>query len=332
MSIRRLARELNLSISTVSRALHDSHEVGPETKQRVREMAIKLNYEANPHASSLRAQKSKTIAVVVPDISNPFFSSAINGIEAIAQEQKYHVLIYLTHEDRNKEVACLKLLENGRVDGLIMSLCADTNTFDHIEEVRNKRLPIVFFDRIYDGANTSTITTNDYEVSYEATGALIESGCKAVLYLQISPSSSIGKHRLKGYQDALRQTSFPLEFHVLTCGNDDMQNQQLITQYLLEHPSIDGIFSSVEKFAFSSYLACQELNLSIPKDIKISSFSNLNTSQLLNPPLTTITQPAMEIGREAAAVLFRKLKADYDDQFSERIVLNSKLIKRASTA
>ena len=140
MTIKELAKELNLSFSTVSKALNDSHEISIKTKQIVLQKAVELNYQVNPFASNLRKQKSKTIAVIIPEVVNDFFGPVINGIESIAQEKGYHVLIYLTHEDMQKEIAITQLLQNGRVDGVIISISAKTNHFSHLNTLKNKIL------------------------------------------------------------------------------------------------------------------------------------------------------------------------------------------------
>ena len=151
VDIKMLAKSLNVSISTISRALKDSHEISEQTKIRVREMAIRLNYQPNPYASSLRKHKSKTIAIVIPEVTNNFFALAINGIEYVAQERDYHVLIYLTHENIQREIGFANHLRDGRVDGLLVALSAETNNYSHLLELKNKGIPIVFFDRICAG-------------------------------------------------------------------------------------------------------------------------------------------------------------------------------------
>jgi LacI family transcriptional regulator len=157
VDLKKLAQLLNLSVSTVSKALRDSYDISKETKERVIALANKLNYQPNPHASSLRRHKSKTIAVILPEIANNFFSLAINGIESIAQEKGYHVLIYISHEDVEKEIAFSKLLHNGRVDGVIISLSGTTKNPDHLKELQERGVPIVFFDRVYENLNTATL-------------------------------------------------------------------------------------------------------------------------------------------------------------------------------
>jgi len=332
MNLKQLAKELNLSISSVSKALRDSHEISAETKEAVLAKAKELNYQVNPFASSLRKQKSKTIAVVIPEIANNFFALAINGIEYIAQEKGYHVLIYLTHEDKEKEIAITKLLQNGRVDGIIMSLSGQTSVISHLEELKEKEIPLVFFDRVAEHIDAPKITTDDYNSGIKATEHLIENGCKRIAFLSISQNLSISNKRMNGYLEALKKNGIKQESSlILSCTGDEAKNNDLIRKLLKRKNRPDGIFASVEKLAISTYEICEELKLNIPKDIKIISFSNLQTAALLNPSLTTITQPAYEIGHEAASILFKLIEKRGFNFLLEKTVLKSTLIERNST-
>jgi LacI family transcriptional regulator len=333
VNIKKLAQILNISISTVSKALRDSYDISKETKEKVIKLANELNYQPNPHASSLRKHKSKMIAVIIPEIANNYFTLAINGIESIAQEKGYHVLIYLTHEDFNKESAIIKHLHSGRVDGVLISISSNTNDYTHLHELQNKGLPIVFFDRVYENLDTATVTTDDYESGYKATKHLIEQGCKRIAHLMISKNLSIGTKRMKGYQQALRDNGMPIdESLIVDCSNDGEKDSELLKNLLQQKKRPDGIFAAVERYAITTYEVCKELKLNIPKDVKIISFSNLQTAALLNPPLTTITQPAFEIGKEAASLLFKSLEKKKFTLKDENVVFQSTLIQRESTA
>lgn len=332
MNLKQLAAVLNLSISSVSKALRDSHEISAATKAKVLAKAAELNYEANPFASSLRKQKSKTIAVVIPEIANNFFALAINGIESIAQEKGYHVLIYLTHEDAKKEIAITRLLQNGRVDGIMMSLSGQTNNTTHLEELKEKKIPLVFFDRVAENIDVPKITTDDYNSGINATQHLIDNGCKRIAFLSISHNLSISNKRMNGYSEALKKNRHLQAGNLIVpCNGDEAMNISLIRKLLKRKNRPDGIFASVEKLAINTYDICRELNLKIPADIKIISFSNLHTAALLNPSLTTITQPAYEIGREAASILFKLVEKRGFNFLLERTVLKSVLIEREST-
>jgi len=332
VNIKKLAQILNLSISAVSKALRDSHDISRETKEKVVALATELNYQPNPYASSLRKHKSKTIAIIIPEIANNFFTLAINGIESIAQEKNYHVLIYLTHEDVEKEIALTRYLHGGRVDGVLISVSNTTTDYTHLHQLEENGLAVVFFDRVCEGFNTAKITTDDYESSYLATKHLIERGCKKPAHLAMSSNISIGNKRMKGYLQALADHGLPYgDSLIRECVNDDQQNVTLIRDLLLQEKP-DGIFAAVEQYALDVYEACRQLNLSIPGEVKVICFSNLKTASYLNPSLTTITQPAFDMGKEAAAMLFKALDKKSFQLKNEQIVIPSTLIERESTA
>lgn len=331
VNLKRLAQELNLSISTISRALRDSYEISAETKAKVTALARKLNYQPNPYASSLRKQQSKTIAVVIPEIANNFFALAINGIETIARQKGYHVLIYLTHEDFEKEVSISRHLINGRVDGILMSVSSQTNNTAHIEELIEKKIPVVFFDRACESINTAKISTDDYKISYQATEHLIRQGAKKIAYLSISQNLSIGKNRRQGYSDALNDYGLDANL-IVNCSHNNDDNYKVIRHHLSSENRPDALFASIERLAITGYYVCNELELNIPTDVKIISFSNLETAPLLNPSLTCIVQPAFNIGKAAAEVLFKALEKPATELFSESLVIASQLIEGRSTA
>jgi LacI family transcriptional regulator len=332
MNLKELAKALNLSISTVSKAMRDSYEISESTKKMVKEKAIELNYQANPFASSLRKQKSKTIALVIPEIANNFFTLAINGVESIAQEKGYHVLIYLTHEDVIKETGIVNILQNGRVDGILISTTSNTSDAKHLEALMQKEIPLVLFDRVIDKIMTPKITTDDYNSGLRATEHLIKQGCKKVAFLSISSDLSICNKRMNGYQDALKNIDSKINQNLLIqCNNDDNFSKNQIRKLLSRKLRPDGIFASVEKLAIMAYEVCEELGIRIPEDVKIISFSNLQTATLLNPSLTTITQPAFEMGREAASILFRLIEKKGSNFILDKTVLKSTLIERNST-
>lgn len=333
VNLKKLAQELNLSISTVSRALSDSHEISAETKNKVHQLAKELNYQPNPYARSLRNHKSKTIAIIIPEVDNNFFSLAINGIEEVAQQNGYHVLIYITHENNEKEIAFAHHLLNGRVEGIIMSLSGEVTTTEHIHILKNNKIPIVFFDRICEEADTVNVITNDYESGYLATDHLIKKGCKTIAFLAFLKTHSISKKRLEGYLDALLKNNLDINQAYIIDGTTDYnQNYEKVKRLLLLDNRPAGIFASVEQLALIVYEVCDELHLKIPDDVKVISFSNLRTASLLNPALTTITQPAFDIGKEAAKALFYALSKKITSLESKNIVLTSTLIERKSTS
>ncbi|HEY8968906.1 MAG TPA: LacI family DNA-binding transcriptional regulator [Puia sp.] len=332
VNLKQLAKELNLSVSTVSRALRDSWEISTPTKQRVFDLAKKMNFQPNPYASSLRKHRSRTIAVVIPEVANNFFALAIKGIETIAREKGYHVLIYLTNEDGGEEMSVAANLQSGRVDGVILSLSGETGDMHHLVELQQRNIPLVFFDRVCDSIDAPKVMTNDYESGFIATEHLIKAGCQQVAHLTISMGLSISHKRMKGYTDALLRYDKPFEENMIVhCEGSDEDNYKKIRSLLASDRPPDGIFASVEKLAVQVYHACRELGLEIPGDVKVIGFSNLVTASLLSPALTTIAQPAYEMGKEAATILFRRLEKKYIVKPDDRVILPARLEVRSST-
>jgi LacI family transcriptional regulator len=332
MNLKKLAEELNLSFSTVSKALRDSHEISEVTKNRVIAKANELNYQVNPLASSFRKQKTKTIALIIPEVVNDFFGPVINGIESIAQEKGYHVLIYMTHEDRQKEIAIFKLLQSGRVDGIMLSLSEQTCDINHLKDLKEKGVPLILFDRITDQIDVTTVTTDNCAGGKRATEHLIERGCRRLAFLGISQRVSVSTGRRDGFVEALKDHSMNREEDmILCCDGDDRQNKDQIRKLLTRKDRPDGIFASVETLAISTYEVCEELKLNIPKDLKVIAFSNSYLAALLNPSLTAIAQPAFEMGREAAAILVNLVEKKESRFRHQRTEIKSRLIVRNST-
>jgi len=333
INLKHLAAELQLSTSTVSRALQDSYQIGLETKQRVLALAKRLNYVPNPHASSLGSRRSNTIAVVIPEVFDSYFAQAVNGIETVTQAHGYHILIYLTHERVQQEQAILRAFQSGRVDGVLLSVSAETTSTEHIAALQAQGVPVVFFDRAAEGVETARVTTNDLESSCLATRHLLECGCTNIALLSIARHLSIERQRIRGYQQALAESGQPFcEEYVVECTNDPEENYQAIRALLAAHPAIDGLLVTVEMLTVSAYQACYDLGRRIPDDVKVVSFSNSRSAAILNPALTTICQPAFDTGKTIATLLLKGLKSKHKNLGTDSIVLPSTLIVRASTA
>jgi len=331
VKIKDLAKQLNLSVATISKALKDSHEISPETKQRVFELAKKLSYTPNPYASSLRKGGSKTIAVVLPEVADSFFSLAINGIESVAHDKGYHVLIYLTHENFIREEGILKEFQSGRVDGILISVSGETCNSDHIKEVIAAGMPLVFFDRVCEDVETAKIITDDFESSYNATCHLLKAGCEEIAYLSTSSALSINNKRMEGYMQALADNEVQNTNRIISCASDNEGNYQIMLDLLKKKNRPDGLIASVEKLTTPIYLACKDLKLSIPEEIKVISFTNLQAALILSPTLTTVTQPAFEMGKTAASILFVALEKGNYNLKRETVIIPSVLDKRNSS-
>jgi LacI family transcriptional regulator len=323
-----LASRLGLSIATISRALNNSHETNSETRERVIAMAVEMGYTPDVYASNLRSRKSKTIGVIIPEITNSFFSQVIDGIETVARKQGYHVLIHLTHEDHEREVNLVRLLTDGRVDGVLMSVSGSAKKNDHINALKSRNIPVVLFDRIADDVKTLKIITNDYHCGFMAGKLLAKSGCKRISSLSFLTDSSVDYKRRAGVEDAARE--YGLSYTTIGCLSDPETNLESIKCHLQSNFKPDGMFSPVEKLALVVYEACKTLDIKIPLDLKLVSFANMTAASLLQPPLTSIIQPAFEIGKQSCEALFKAIKNNFLHG-DEEIILPSILVERESS-
>ncbi len=331
MDIIKLAEVLKLSKSTVSRAFRNTSDISPKTRQRILEKAREFNYHPNHYASNLREQKSKTIAVVVPELANNYFTQIIQGVEKIAKGSAYHTLIYVTDDDIAKEQAFVRGVSNGRVDGIVMSVSGEATDHSYLNQVDFDRLPIVLFDRIYDDVELPKIVTDDYEASYQSTQHLIQQGCRRIAYLVVNKEQSIGKVRMQGYLDALKKHHIPLRKRLIVdCTNSYAENAGIIENAIRKQRP-DGVLASVERLAFSTYHVCNRISVRIPADLKIVAFSSLEIAPLLNPPLSTVMQPAVQIGEHAATLLLKKLQGNDLEDDELFTTMKSELVIRSSS-
>ncbi len=333
ITIRELAQQLGLSIATVSKALKDSYEISDATKKKIVALANELNYVPNPYASSLRKQQSKTIAVILPEVADSFFSLAINGIQEVALAKGYHVLFYLSHERFELEKKAINHCNSGRVDGVLISVSSETRDTTHISSLKNKNIPVVFFDRELEGYEAPKVVTNDYECGELAARHLLERGCKFPVFLSTSDALAICQNRFSGFLHVISHIEHEIATYpfVIDCSNDKNIYEQ-ISSILEKFPAIDGIVASVEKLAIQTLLVCAENDIPIPQRIKVLAFSTLETAPLLNPSLTTISQPAFEIGKhstETLITMIEKKKHTIADNY--KAVIPSSLNARKST-
>ncbi len=331
VNIKMLAEKLGLSTSTVSRAFRGNSDINAKTKKRILDMAHSMGYQPNLYASNLRDRKSRTIAIIVPEFANNFFSQAIHGIEKEARSNGYHTLIYVTDDDYEKEAAFVADIGNGRVEGVVMSVSGEEYQHGYLEVLVKRNIPFVFFDRYYDDVQATRITANDYASSYAATKHLVDNGCTKLAYLVVNKHVSIGKIRLQGYLDALRDAGLPADdTFVVECTNDKHEIDRRLTDAFYNLKP-DGVFASVERLAIAAYRFCYRAGIVIPTDLKIIGFSSLEIADLLNPALSTVTQPAFDMGATAASILFDTLRKGLKSTPDEHLTLESILIERDSS-
>ncbi|BDD09775.1 LacI family transcriptional regulator [Fulvitalea axinellae] len=330
-TIKDLARELNISVSTVSRALHDRPDISEKTKKAVRELAEKLDYQPNQIAQGLRQKRSYVIGVVVPEIVHHFFSTIISGIEDIAYERGFHVMVCQSKESFEREKEEIETLMSTRVDGIIVSVSKSTTDFDHFRKIQKRGIPLIFFDRICHEIKAPGVVCQDYEGAYEATEHFIKHGRKRVAHLRGPEGLVISTQRLNGYLDALTRNKVKVNKQLIVpAGDIDSGYEQ--TKKLLELPERpDGIFAVNDNAAAGALMAINEKGLEAPKDISVVGFNNDPViTKLTKPTLSSIHQPGFEMGQEAARMFFDVL--DEKNQDGPKIkVLPTQLIERGST-
>ena len=334
VTIKDIAKELGISASTVSRALKDHPDISPETKKAVTELAKKLNYQPNILALSLRQSKTNTIGIIVPEIAHFFFSTVISGIEDIAYAGGYNVIIAQSKENYEREVTDTKALYNSRVDGLLVSISRNTKSFDHFHDLTKQEFPLIFFDRVPTEVNASKIIVDDEHGAYEATVHLIEQGCKRIAHLAGPKNLMISVNRLNGYKAALGDNHMEIEEDLIKiCGKGTYEEAEGITRKLLESADPpDAIFANNDVAAYGAMKAIKEKGLKIPEQIAIVGFSNWRFSGLIEPALSSVTQPGFKMGQEAAKHLIKKIEAkDEASHKPETMVLKTNLIVRESS-
>jgi LacI family transcriptional regulator len=336
VTIKDIARELGISPSTVSRALKDHPDISPQTKKAVNELAEKLNYQPNIVALSLRQSKTNTLGVIIPELVHFFFSTVISGIEDVAYSAGYNVIITQSNESLQREKTDIKALFNSRVDGMLISISRETSTFDHIESILAKGVPMVFFDRVYENANSSSVIVDDLSGAKEATQHLISQGCKRIAHLEGPPNLGITKQRLEGYVQALNEAGYSVDKDlIVSCPQGTIEEGKAATEQLLKLPNRpDAIFATNDPAAMGAMQAIKAAGLKIPDDVAVVGFSNWVFSGLLDPSLTSVDQPGFEMGQEAAKLLIRQIEVkskDNEEPTPETKILKTKLIVRDSS-
>ena len=335
ITIKDIAKALGLSTSTVSRALRGSYEISPETKKLVIEYAEQYNYRPNPIALSLKERRSRSIGVVVCEIANNFFSQAINGIESIAYNRGYHVIISQSHESYDREVVNVEHLASRSVDGLLVSLSAETEHIEHFRNLHEKGFPIVFFDRITEDIDTFKVVVDNYKGAYDATRHLIDAGYSKIAHVTSSQHLSITKERLEGYKAALADNGIALnESYIKYCNHGGMIFAELEDAVktlvnLKDRPN--AIFSAGDRLTISCLSALKSISLKVPEDIALVGFSNSPLVELLSPSLTAVKQPAFEMGQVATELLIKLIESKRPVTEFEKVVLQTEIFKRDSS-
>lgn len=336
VTIKDIAKALGFSTSTVSRALRDSYEISPETKALVLECAEKLNYKPNPAALSLKERRTRSIGVIVCEIANNFFSQVIDGIESIAYDRGYNVIITQSHESFDRELANLNFLSSRSVDGLLVSVSTETNDMSHFKELHDRGMPIVFFDRITEEIDTHMVMLDNFKASYDATEHLIHNGYKRIAAIANSEFLSITTDRLSGYKEALAANGIPVEpgfiKHCFYGGIDISEVEDAVNKLLTLKEKPDAILCTSDKLTIGCLGTLVRRKLRIPEDIAMIGFSNTQVGELLAPPLSVVRQPATDMGRDATELLLQLVESKRPVKNFEKRLLSPEMIIRGSSA
>lgn len=334
LTLKQIARELGVSPSTVSKALRNSTEISEETREKIKAFAKFYNYKPNNIALSLKNRKTRTIGIVIPEIVHNFFATVIGGVEQVANENGYNVIICLSNNSFDKEVMNLEMLANGSTDGFIVSVAKETQQkgdYHHLTEVINQGMPLVLFDRIVDAVNCDKVIIDDEHGAQKAVEYLIRLGCRKIAIITTVDYVSVGKLRTQGYIKALEAHQLEFREELVLKIEDMDQSEQQITDFLKEQ-EVDGIFAVNEEFSTSAIRSLQGKGLRVPEDVSVIGFSNGTLSKRFIPSLTTVNQHGAEIGAKAARLLIDRLEAasESEEHYTTEIIKTS-LIKREST-
>ncbi len=309
-TIKDIARALGISPSTVSRALKDHPDISPKTRKAVKELADKLHYEPNAIALSLRSRSSKMIGVIIPEIVHYFFSSVISGIEEIASNIGYTVIICQSNEDYEKEKNIIHSLMSSRVDGVLVSVSKTTTNYDHFLELQKSNIPIVFYDRVLNIPNSDRVIVDDFSGAYKAVEHLIKMGCRRIAHLATSQELLIGRNRKAGYIQALKDNNIEVDEEIILRCDTDKHAQKCIPYILSLQKKVDGIFAVNDLTAMTAMSIIKRSGYLIPEEIAIVGFSNSIYSSMTDPPLSTIEQQGVEVGRRAIKLLLDRIQSE----------------------
>ncbi|AEH00524.1 MULTISPECIES: LacI family DNA-binding transcriptional regulator [unclassified Lacinutrix] len=341
ITLKQIARELDVSISTVSKALRNSNEISEDTRQKVQAFAKLYNYRPNNIALSLKNRKTKTIGIIIPEIVHHFFSKVIRGIELVANKRGYNVIVGLSNESFSKEVINMEMLANGSIDGFILSISKETlqqQDYHHFTETINQGMPIVMFDRVVNEIQCDKVIVDDLNGSKKAVFKLIEKGCKNIAIITTKDYVSVGKLRTQGYLEALEEKQIKAKGSLILKVDDALVSddhlevlEKDIETLFTANKNIDGVFAVNEIYAITAMKVARKLNLRVPEDVQFIGFTDGVLSKHATPTLTTVSQHAQQMGEKAADLLIDNLEIEEEEEHYQTVVIETELIERDST-
>jgi len=331
ITLKDIAKALDLSPSTVSRSLKDHPGISAATKEMVQKYAKEHKYKPNALALSLRTKKSNTIGVIIPEIVHYFFSSVLSGIEEESEKSNYKVLFCQSNENYEREIICTKTLLSASVCGVLVSVSKSTTQFQHFQEIIDSNIPMVFFDRICTGINTDKVVVDDYTGAFNAVEYLINTNCKRIVLLGGNPILALSNNRRMGYEDALRKHKIPVNKNLMFVCDTIALAQEMIPEILQQENRPDAFFAINDEVAAACINIVNSFGLKIPDDISICGFTDNYISQFTSPNLTSVDQRGFEVGSTAARLLINRLKGIENKEGIVSRVIKTKLVVRDST-
>jgi len=302
-----ISKALNLSVSTVSRALNDSHEIGEETKRIVQSYAARVNYRPNLIAQSLKEMNTRYIAIIVPEISNSFFAEIVNGVEFVANSQGYHVVIYQTHDSTEREINIIRDVARRKADGLLLSPSTNQKEVNEVMKSIGAKLPVVYFDRVPSDNYCHKVVCDNYQAAFDATTWLIKQGKRRIAHMAGPSGISISIERMAGYSAALLNAGISVDPNLIRYSNFLAREAWDNLRDLEEKYQPDAYFASSDRLSFYCYEAVQKLQEPRASEVKIVGFTNAPFAHLLRPKLSAIVQPAFDMGKIAAEMLLNTI-------------------------
>ncbi len=335
LTLKTIATNLGVSVSTVSKALHNSDEISPETKQRIMEYVNEVGFRPNNLAVSLQRQRTMTIGVIVPELVHHFFSRVISGAENYASHAGYKLLITMSNDEWEKERQMTEMLTNGYVDGLLVSVAKQSfekRNFNHFSTLIDRRFPVVFFDRAPNGLSASKVTINDVEGGYKATKHLVDQGAKHIAILTTPPHISVGADREKGYKKALLEAGYEPDSNLIFHIDERAPIKAQIAKLFTLNPLPDAVFAVNEKYAALTLKLAAQSGLRVPEDLMVIGFTDGFISKSTTPSLSTIAQHGFEMGEKAMEILLEKIEDKSSINTPKSIIIPTNLVERESTS
>jgi Transcriptional regulators len=330
VTIKDIARELNISVSTVSRALRDTYDVSHDTRDKVLATAARLNYKPNYNAIGLAKGSTHNIGVILPFITNYYFSTVITGIQEVAYSKGYNIVFFVTNDSPEREVDILENLAISSLDGLLVSIATDSDAYEHFELVHKEGMPIVFFDRVANGIKTSKVMQDDYNGAFEATEHLIANGYTKIAHIAGPRGLSLTQKRLNGYLAALQKHNMPTrEEWVIHSGFSQQCGEEDTYKLLDSEEAPDAIFAVNDRKAIGAMIALKNRKIRIGKEVGVVGFTNDPASTIISPTLTTIAEPAFDVGKKSCELLLKHITKKHFQP--EEVILPGTLIVRESS-